>query len=74
MTKYGEDIAAIKTCVQSIKSDIVVIKKTLNGKDGLVTQTEVQKVSLKRLWGFCTFLGICLVSGAIKAIFFPGGG
>ena len=79
MTKYGEDIASIRTCVTAIKAnidetkaDIKEIKDTLNGKDGLITVVEIVEGSTKKLWVICGSIGLLLITGLINMVFFGG--
>ena len=46
------------------------IYKTLNGKEGLVVETALNKQAVKRAWKVLYFLLFCIVGLAVKVVAF----
>jgi len=63
---WGEFRSDIKT----IKQDIGEIKTKLNGKDGIVVQSQLNKSSISRLWWFVGIVAIVFIGTGVKAWFF----
>jgi hypothetical protein len=51
----------LKSDVKTIKEDVAGIKYQLNGKDGVVTKTEVQGASLKRVWWWLGSVSVAIL-------------
>lgn len=63
---WGEFRSDIKT----IKSDIGEIKTKLNGKDGIVVQSQLNKSSISRLWWLVGGVLFVFIATGVKAWFF----
>jgi hypothetical protein len=64
------DIIEIKTTLIANTKTLDTINSTLNGKDGLVTDTALTKQSVSRAWKILYFLLFSIVGLAIKVVAF----
>jgi hypothetical protein len=64
------DIIEIKTTLIANTKTLDTIISTLNGKDGLVTDTALTKQSVSRAWKILYFLLFSIVGLAIKVVAF----
>jgi hypothetical protein len=64
------DIIEIKTTLKANTKSLETIISTLNGKDGLVTDTALTKQSVSRAWKILYFLLFSIVGLAIKVVAF----
>jgi len=60
----------LKSDVKSIKSDLKDIRWKLNGKDGAITQGQLNRVSISRLWWFVGGVIFLFLATGVKAWFF----
>ena len=56
--------------IKDIKQDIGEIKTKLNGKDGIVVQSQLNKSSISRLWWFVGGVAFLFIATGVKAWFF----
>ncbi len=63
------EIAAMKDNVDDIKEMVKAINDALNGKEGLVTKTELNEASIKRIWWFVGGLSFAMVGLCAKIIY-----
>ena len=64
--KDDERIARVEVHVENIKEDVREIKEAVTGKNGIATQTALNKQSTARLWWL---FGICGVGGFLLKVF-----
>ena len=69
---HEADLAKMATILESVCSDVKTIKKSVvgNGQVGLVTQAELNKAAIKRLWWAIggSFGGITVLIGIVKYV------
>lgn len=70
--EQAEMIAVLKENVEEIKKGVERTLKILEGNSGvgLKTQTELNRTSLTRLWYFNSVVGLGIIVGVVKIVFF----
>ena len=62
------DYDNLKEDINEIKLGVSEIRKVLNGKDGLVTTTELNKASIKKAWWWLSAVSLSILGIAFFII------
>jgi cytochrome b subunit of formate dehydrogenase len=52
----------LKSDITRIKTDVNSIRNQLNGKEGVITKTELNASSIKRAWGWLIAVSLAILS------------
>ena len=64
--KYEKEIGVMSEGIKDVKATLVILVDTLSGKNGVVTQTALNRASISRAWYFIGFLAVVIIGAAIK--------
>ena len=69
--KYEKEIGVMSEGIKDVKATLVTLVETLSGKNGVVTQTALNKASLSRVWWFVGIgipAGVVIIGGLIAFV------